>query len=362
VSGRVHGQVRIVGTGLLGTSIGLALRAGGVDVILFDAAKANLRLAIDYGAGRATEAGDDPAIVIVAVPPDETADVVADELQTWPDALVTDVASVKGLILKELRAKGADLTNYLGSHPMAGRERGGPIAARADLFLGRPWVLCPHDYTTPEQIRVLEDVAHDLGAVPVQLDADDHDRSVAIVSHVPQLVSSLLARQLSLASDTAVALAGPGLRDTTRIAASDPSLWTQILGANAPAIAEILRGYRTDLDAVISALENPDSPGSRSAIADAMSAGNAGVARIPGKHGQAKHFSTLVVMVDDRPGQLARLLTEIGELEVNMEDLRLEHSPGAEFGLAEIAVLPERERELAEALTARGWKIAEEAQ
>jgi prephenate dehydrogenase len=362
VSSRVTTQVRIVGAGLLGASIGLALRAHDVDVILFDASKANLRLAIDYGAGRATVSGDNPTLIVVAVPPDETADVVADELQTWPEALVTDVASVKGVILAQLREKGLDLANYLGSHPMAGRERGGPIAARADLFLGRPWVLCPHDGTTSDQIRSLEDLAHELGAVPVQLDPDEHDRSVAIVSHVPQLVSSLLARQLSLASDTAVGLAGQGLRDTTRIAASDPSLWTQILGANAPAVTEILRGYRHDLDAVITALENPDTPGSRKAIAEAIAGGNDGVARIPGKHGQAKHFATLVVKVDDKPGELARLLTEIGELDVNMEDLRLEHSPGAEFGLAEIAVVPEKEKQLVEALIARGWRIAEEAE
>ncbi len=192
------------------------------------------------------------------------------------------------------------------------------------------------------------------------MEPEEHDRSVALVSHVPQLVSSLLARQLSGASDKAVGLAGQGLRDTTRIASSSPDLWVQILAANAPAVTEALRSYRDDLDGVIAALEDQAAPGSRRAVAEALARGNDGVARIPGKHGTAKHFSTLVVMVVDKPGELARLLTEIGELGVNMEDLRLEHSPGAQFGLAEIAVLPEAEKKLVAELEARGWKIAGE--
>jgi prephenate dehydrogenase len=357
---RVNGQVRIVGAGLLGASIGLALVAKGVDVILFDASKASLRLAIDYGAGRAAASGDSPALVVVAVPPDDTARVVADELATWPAALVTDVASVKAAVLSELEDAGADTARYLGSHPMAGRERGGPINARADLFLGRPWVICAHEHSAPDQSRLLEDLALDLGAVPVSLSPAEHDASVALVSHVPQIVSSLMAKQLQPAPDSAVALTGQGLRDTTRIAASDPSLWVQILGANATAISSLLSEYRHDLDAVIAALAEPDAAGSRRTIAEAIAGGNAGVSRLPGKHGSANRFSTLVVMVTDVPGELARLLTEIGELGVNMEDLRLEHSPGAQFGLAEIAVLPEAEKRLVAELEARGWKIAGE--
>ena len=134
----------------------------------------------------------------------------------------------------------------------------------------------------------------------------------------------------------------------------------QIVAANAPATGAVLRSYRDDLDAVIAALDDPTAPGARRRIAEALAAGNAGAARIPGKHGQAKHFSSLVIMVVDKPGELARLLTEIGELGVNMEDLRLEHSPGAQFGLAEIAVLPEVEKKLIAELEARGWKIAGE--
>jgi prephenate dehydrogenase len=359
-SARTQGPVRIVGTGLLGASIGLALRALGVDVILTDISPSAVRLAVDYGAGRPQAEGDAPKLIVVCVPPDSTAQTVAAELSTYPDALVTDVASVKLAPLGELQAMGADISRYVGSHPMAGRERGGAISARADLFVGRPWVIANHagiaDSRTADS--VLEALALDLGAAPVELDAAEHDRSVALVSHVPQVISSLLATRLLDASDAAVGLAGQGLRDTTRIADSQPELWVQILGANSEAVVGILKQYRADLDGVIAALGEPTAPGALRAVADALANGNSGVARIPGKHGQAKRFSQLIVLVDDIPGQLARLLTEIGSIGVNVEDLRLEHSPGAQFGLAEISVLPEAEMRLAAELNQRGWKIA----
>lgn len=355
---RIHGQVRIVGTGLLGTSIGLALRALDVDVVLANRSPAALNLAIDYGAGRAAAADDAPGLVIVAVSPDSTADLVAAELEAHPGALVTDVASVKAGILADLTARGAAVGRYLGSHPMAGRERGGAVSARADIFLGRPWVIAPHALSTPEQERILENLALDLGSTPIRLSPEEHDRAVALVSHVPQVISSLLAARLLGGSTAVPALAGQGLRDTTRIAASDPELWIQILGANAGSVGEVLAAFRDELDGVIDALAAPTSPGAPTRLAGMLTRGNQGVARIPGKHGSDARYATLVVQVADEPGRLARLLTEIGEEGVNMEDLRLEHSPGAQIGFAEIAVVPEAAERLAAALEARGWQLA----
>ncbi|WP_104194532.1 prephenate dehydrogenase [Cryobacterium sp. M25] len=358
VESRLIGPVRVVGAGLLGTSIGLGLRARGIDVILADASPTNLSIAVDYGAGRAATAGDLPQLIVVCVPPDVTAEIVARELAAHPQAIVTDVASVKLAPLQELRALGADVSRYIGGHPMAGRERGGPLAGRADLFVGRPWVVAAHDAISYQQATAIDDLILDLGAILVEMSPEEHDSAVALISHVPQVVSTIMARRLTDATGSALNLAGQGLRDVTRVAASDPELWVQILGANAEPVRDILLAYRNDLDRFIDALEAPAAPGARRKVAEELAGGNAGVARLPGKHGQDRRFVSLSVMVDDTPGQLARLLNEVGEVGVNLEDLRLEHSPGAQLGLAEISVLPEAVGRLTEELAARGWRIA----
>ncbi|MEV7633154.1 prephenate dehydrogenase [Microbacterium sp. NPDC089318] len=355
---RLSGTVRVVGAGLLGSSIGHALSAKGVDVVLADASPSQLRLAVDYGAGRTARHDDAPRLIVVAVPPDVTADVIEAELTAHPDAVVTDVASVKLEPFDELRRRGVDLTRYIGSHPLAGRERGGAISARADLFIGRPWVVCRDEQTGAADLALVEALALDVGAMPLEMTPEEHDRSVALTSHVPQVVASLLAARLADAEEGALRLAGQGVRDTTRIAASAPELWVQILGANAAPVVELLDALALDLKEVSDALREPDAPGARRTVADAIRQGNEGVERLPGKHGQNRRFETLVVMVDDTPGQLGRLFGELGELQVNVEDLRLEHSPGAQFGLAEISVAPASLRGAIEGLEERGWRIA----
>lgn len=355
---RVEGPVHIIGTGLLGASIGLGLRDVGVTVTLEDISPTAASLAADYGAGRPrTDADEAPALVVVATPPDVVADAIERALETYPEAVVTDVASVKLAPYVALLERGIDLTRYVGSHPMAGRERGGAVMARADLFVGRPWVICRDGETPAQALALVESVALELGATPLEMSPSEHDQAVGIVSHVPQIVSSLLGARLIDARDDEVALAGQGLRDVSRLAASDPELWVQILGANHEPVVEVLRSFRDDLDAMIEALSALAEPGSRRSIADLLAAGNAGVSRIPGKHGEAQRFASLTVLIDDRPGQLARMLTELGELGINMEDLRLEHSPGAQIGFAEIAVLPEVAERAATGLTERGWSI-----
>lgn len=358
VESRLTGPVRVVGVGLLGTSIALGLRARGVDVILADASPTHVRIAVDYGAGRSMSPGDSPQLVVVCVPPDVTADVVAAELEAFPDAIVTDVASVKLTILHDLRERGADISRYVGSHPLAGRERGGPMAGRADLFVGRPWVVANHDAISYQRASAVDDLILDLGATLVEMTAQEHDRAVALVSHVPQVVSSLMARRLIDAPHSAVNLAGQGLRDVTRVAESDPDLWVQILGANAEPVGDILRKFRDDLDRFIVALDDIDAPGSRRVIAEELFGGNAGVSRLPGKHGVDRRYASLIVMVEDRPGQLARLFNDVGDAGVNLEDFRMEHSPEAPVGLAEIFVVPEVLERLTDELMARGWRIA----
>jgi prephenate dehydrogenase len=359
------GAVHIVGTGLLGTSVGLGLAGTRAPVTLADPSPTALALARDLGAGRVDTGDAEPALVVVAAPPDVTADVVTAQLERFPAATVTDVASVKAGVLRQLEHRGADLSRYVGGHPMAGRERSGPVAARGDLFLGRPWVVCPTAKTDPDRVDAVRRLALALGAVPITMSPDDHDAAVARVSHVPQVASSLVAARLRHAPDAAVSLAGQGLRDVTRIAGSDPLLWAQILAANAGPVVGVLRELRTDLDTVIDALdalagEVPGEPaaGGRSAVARAVADGNLGRDRIPGKHGGSPTtYAVVTVLVPDIPGSLARLFADIGTAGVNVEELGLEHAPGRAVGLVEVSVLPGARETLGEALTASGWHV-----
>ncbi|MHC6231309.1 prephenate dehydrogenase [Arthrobacter sp. MMS24-T111] len=358
--GHLDGPVVVIGAGLLGASIGLGLRGRGVAVFLSDPSPTNQAVAVDIGAGRPlSELGSGKAqLVVVAAPPDVTADVVCQALSDYPDGVVVDIASVKADILARLRSLDADLSRYVGTHPMAGREKSGPVAARGELFTSMPWVLCPSEETSDHALQVARSLASDLGAVVSQFTAEEHDEAVALVSHLPQVMSSLLASRLQGTPLHALSLAGNGLRDVTRIAASDPTLWVQILGGNAAKVVEILYGVREDLNRLIGTLEQPTAPGARLDLAQLISEGNAGQARIPGKHGgPPQAYSWLTVLVDDKPGQIAQLLTEIGEIGVNVEDLRLDHSSGQNVGMVELSVLPNKHDHLIEALNDRGWRV-----
>ncbi|MGO4385175.1 prephenate dehydrogenase [Specibacter sp. RAF43] len=358
------GPVLVLGSGLLGASIGMGLRAHGLDVVLSDPSPSAQAVAVDIGAGRAFDPAENlsPELVVVAAPPDVTAAVVAGALKTYPSAVVVDIASVKGAVLAELRQLvGAErelLHRYVGTHPMAGREKSGPVAARGELFNSMPWVLCPSEASAKHAVKVAHSLAIDLDAVVFRFSPDEHDAAVALVSHLPQVMASLVASRLQETPAHALSLAGNGLRDVTRIAASDPALWVQILGANAPKLLEIMQGVRADLDRLIATLSAPTAPGARLDLAQLMAEGNAGQTRIPGKHGgPAQQYSWLTVLVDDKPGQIAKLLTEIGHIGVNVEDLRLDHSSGVQVGMVELSVMPSKRVGLVEELTERGWKV-----
>ena len=358
MSSRISGSVRIVGAGLLGTSIGLALTKNGVDVIISDSSNSAQDLAISYGAGRHEAATDLPMLVIVCVPPDITSEIVIRELRNNPQAIVTDVASVKKEILDSLVESQADLSRYVGSHPMAGRERSGAIAGRADLFIGRPWVISPTTTSEASAIVQIENLAVELGASPIKVTAEEHDRAVALVSHLPQMVASLTAAQLVGAIHEDVALAGQGIRDTIRIAASDPELWVQILSANAEEVGSLLRGLQRDLAVAIDALETAKTDAGQTSLHDLLTRGNLGSAMLPGKHGaKPTEYSIVTVIVDDKPGELARLLVEVGEIGVNLEELKLEHSPSSQIGLVELFVLPSSSEKLKTELQARDWRL-----
>lgn len=356
---RTKGQVHIIGTGLLGTSIGLSLRKIGVDVSLEDSSPAVQSLAVDFGAGRSLNAGDEVSLVVVCVPPDVTAATIISALEGFPQAVVTDVASVKAAILEAVVSSSAYASRYVGSHPMAGREKGGALSGRPDLFIGRPWVIAVEDNTDLAAVEVVEKLALDLGATTVRLSSLEHDRAVALISHAPQVISSLLAARLAGADEFDLSLAGQGVRDTTRIAASDPKLWLQILSMNSEQLTPVLKSFQQDLSEVLAALEDVNGAGSLAKIGSSLEKGNQGISRLPGKHGSRNtSYAQVVVMIDDKPGELARLLNEIGAASVNIEDLKLDHATGAQVGLVELSVLPSAEEKLVETLKTNGWRLA----
>lgn len=348
-----QGPVLIIGTGLLGTSIALRLRAGGVQVYLEDSSPVAAELASDLGAG-STQPAKDPQLVVVAVPPDVTAAVVRSALERFPNAVVTDVASVKSDIAASLESC-PSVNRWVGSHPMAGKERSGAIAADADLFIGRPWVIVSSEHTNPQAVLAVRNLAVDMGAAIKELSAAQHDHAVAVVSHMPQLMSSLVGGALRDEPSTALDLAGQGLRDVTRIAQSDSLLWTSIIAGNRQEIAGVLRGIEQRLHALIEAI---DSKAGLNEISGVIHEGNLGVARIPGKHGGAPvRYAEVTVLVPDKPGELGRLFMDVGQIGVNIEDFDMEHSISQPVGRAALFVEPTQAKKLEDGLEEQGWQI-----
>ena len=357
----------VIGTGLIGTSAALALAGRGVHVYLRDRDPEQARTAVALGAGTAAEPDGPVDLAIVAVPPAHVATTLADLMRNGAARGYLDVASVKLGPRRELDALGLDpavRATYIGTHPMSGREKSGPLAATADLFEGRPWVLTPGPETDTEALNLALELIAFCRAVPVVMEADAHDRAVALVSHMPHLVSSLVAARLEHAGDTAVRLCGQGIRDVTRIAASDPPMWVDILSANPGPVADLLADVAADLEETVQALRALQSADEdkRRAGAEGIEAvlrrGNAGQVRVPGKHGAAPAvYESVVVLIDDQPGQLARVFAEAGRAGVNIEDVRIEHATGQQAGLIELTVLPESVPVLTAALRERGWAI-----
>jgi prephenate dehydrogenase len=366
------GRVLVEGTGLIGTSVALALRERGAEVWLSDADAAAAKLAADLGAGTVMpDLGDAKGIAdvaVIAVPPADVAATLALAQDQGVADWYTDVASVKQLPVTQARELGCDLASYVPGHPLAGRERHGPAAARADLFLGRTWALCPLPETAPAAIGAVTALVLACGADPVHADPRTHDHWVALVSHAPHLVAAAMAARLapSSVSPDALRLAGQGLRDVTRVAAGDTALWTQILRANAAPVAEVIAAVAADLAETVRTLAaaaaqgtgDCSSPGELPGVSGLLNRGRAGSARIPGKHGgQPRAFSVVQVVIADRPGELARLFNAAGAAGVNIEDVRIEHSPGLPSGVAELSVRPGQVPALLDAMEAGGWPV-----
>jgi prephenate dehydrogenase len=356
----VIGPVLVIGTGLIGTSIALALKRAGVEVFLEDTDPSQLATAMAAGAGLVFQEERIPKLVVVAVPPRSAGRVLAQASERFSEATITDVTSVKAQVLAAAVDQGADPRRLIGGHPMAGREVAGAAGARGDLLDDRLWVLTPNELTAVDHLSQAYQLVSTCGAYAVEMTPDEHDRAVALVSHTPQLLSSVLAAQLIDASSDYVRIAGQGLRDMTRIAASDSALWTDILSVNAKQVAEVLSSVVNDLTVTLAALRAiaAGDASQTARVSSALQTGAVGRSRIPGKHGAEQIQIAIVgVMLADKPGELARLFTGAGEANVNLEDVRIEHVLGRPSGLVEISVRPDNVETLAAALRDRSFDV-----
>jgi prephenate dehydrogenase len=342
-------SVRIVGSGLIGTSIGLGLVQRGIKVQMVDADPKAQSLAIDLVGGVVVV---DPDLVVLAMPTSQLSAVIESENQLNPQSTFIDVGSVKSEVLPHVEAILGMSRRFVPTHPMAGREIGGAGSARADLFQGRSWILTPStDLEESSKELALELIAL-LGATPIELTAADHDRAVAKISHLPQIAASLIAKQLDGTPAEWMELAGQGLRDTTRIAGSDESLWKEIIYSNRNELHQLLINLQNDVTKMIDSLNNPEE------IATLIAQGRAGKALIPGKHGgKAREYWYLPIVIDDKPGQLSAIFNECAAMDVNVEDLNIEHSPGQLSALITLALSEIDAAKLLSHLTSIGWNV-----
>ncbi|EPH02787.1 hypothetical protein HMPREF1531_02098 [Propionibacterium sp. oral taxon 192 str. F0372] len=324
----------VIGTGLLGASIGCALTSAGVRVHLVDKDPSHAVVAASRGAGTL----DDPVpekvqLVIVATPPLTIPIVVTSALANYPYAVVTDTGSVKQRIARELETGGVDVSRYVGGHPMAGSHHAGPLTAAGDMFRDRTWVITPTETNPDWVVERVRELAATCRARIVEMDAGDHDRAVAEVSHFPQLVSTLTAARLAQVPSADLRLAGQGVRDVTRIAASDVEMWRQIVLANTDNIRAQLMGLREDLDELLVQITDSD------VVARFLVRGNRGVEALPEKSGKRRtELVAVTVEIPDEPGALARMMTDVTAMGVNIEDLSIEHDPDRDAGYLSIKV------------------------
>jgi prephenate dehydrogenase len=294
----------------------------------------------------------DPDLVIFALPTSGLSQVIPKEIAINPQSTFMDVGSVKSEVLLQVKTFTGLSRRFLPTHPMAGREIGGASSARADLFQGRSWILTPDADCSQESKDVVLELINYLGATPIELTAVDHDAAVAKISHLPQIAASLVAKQLSGTPAEWMELAGQGLRDTTRIAGSDESLWKEIIYSNRAEISELLISLQNDLTQMIAALDDLDK------ISELIAAGRDGKAMIPGKHGgKAREYSYLPIVIEDKPGQLGAIFNECAAMQVNVEDLNIEHSPGQLSALITLSLSVHDAEKLSAHLISIGWNV-----
>lgn len=356
----------ILGMGLMGGSLGLAAlrRKTARRVIGYDLSPERGEQALALGAitevaRSAGEAASKAELVVIATPVGTIAAVFAEIVPYLePGTIVTDVGSTKLRIVQEIMRLLPEHSHFIGGHPVAGSERDGIEAASPELYTGCPWILTPTDQTAAPTYRRLVRFLGQLGAHVLSLNPARHDELLALTSHLPQVLASTL---MSFAAEAAAAEGGLPLvsagafQDMTRIAASSPDLWVDILRENRTTVLGILARFEDVLRDAGDAMESGDWDRLRKTLAAARDARNA----LPGKPGLAPMaLVEVLIPVPDRPGVLADVTTTVGEAGVNIEDIDIIHSADGGRGTILLAVNGEAAARLArESLRRKGYRV-----
>jgi prephenate dehydrogenase len=352
-------RVSVLGTGLIGTSIAMAAGRAGAAVRGFDLDPEVLGRAVARSGlearGTLEEAVEGSTLVFVCTPIGSTADACLEALRGAPDAVVSDVASAKSHVQVEVETRGVagEVERFVAGHPMGGSERSGPEFASDTVLEGSVWALCPGARTGEIALARVESFVARLGARPIRISAERHDRLVGIISHLPQVASTAL---MALAADEEsgepelLLLAAGGFRDLTRLAASNPTLWREILLANREEVAEAIDRYSARLLAIRDLLREGDGDRVEEAFARAKSARLSLGAKPQVRAGVA----VVQVPIPDRPGALAELTRSLGDANINIEDLQIVHSPEGGRGVVHLTVVAAAADEAARALAKQG--------
>jgi prephenate dehydrogenase len=348
--------VTVVGTGLVGTSVALAARRSGARVTGWDTDETTLRAAagaFDERASSLPEAVAGAELVVVAVPVASLASAAREVLDAAPkESTVTDVGSTKRAL-----ARGLDDPRLVPGHPLAGGASGGPARATADLFDGATWFLTPLAASEPQRIELVERFVTSLGARPIRLDVETHDRILALTSHLPHALANLLMQGVATGGDEALGYAGASLREMTRVAGANPAVWADIFVENGDLLAEAVTAHRERAAELEQALRDRDRLFFERWIAEAAAARTTMLEYA--YRTDAKTLNRIRVRVPDKPGVLARITQTLGAAGINIEDFELRHVSPEYGGVLVILVAGHENAERARSLLRReGYSAA----
>lgn len=341
----------MIGAGLIGTSIALRLKELGESIWLEDNNGENLALAKDL-IGNQNPEPEVFDLIVIATPISQVYDVLNNLKKFNQESTVIDIGGLKSNLLLDVEKLMDIAPIFVSAHPMAGREFSGPNNARADLFDGRAWIITKTSLTRQKSVDVATNLGARLGATPYELSPKEHDSTIAAISHMPQILSSLMGSLLSDEDPFSLNFAGQGLRDVSRLADSDKRMWSHLLLENSK---ELIPRIEMAID-LLEKLHRDLSTNEILGIDKFLESGKIGRNKIPGKHGaKQREYFYLPIVIDDRPGQLARIFDECAECSVNVEDLSIEHSPNQETGLITLALSENDAHKLKAHLQEKGW-------